>query len=99
MCSHISDEIISRTLRAFSRAVVRQERTELEFWRSNVRKRMTFSLVAAAYALAKAAWSPDVITSGSHCCTGSPGKSRFRFKLTEMKRATFSARSTYRHIQ
>ena len=49
---------------------------------------------AESYDLANAAWSPVVITSGSHCCTGIAGRSRFRFRLTEMKRATFSARST-----
>ena len=30
---------------------------------------------------------------GIHCCSASPGRSRPRFRLTEMKRATFSARS------
>ena len=94
MCSHISDEMISRTLRAFSRAARRQERIEFGLSSSNVRNWTTFSLVVVPIRFWNSASSPVVTTSGHHCCPASPGMSRLRFRLTAMKRATFSARST-----
>ena len=46
ICSHISEEMVSRTERAFSRAARRQEKIELGLSASKVRNRITFSCVA-----------------------------------------------------
>ena len=46
-CSHISEEMVSRTERAFSRAARRQEEIELGLLASKVRNWITLSCVAS----------------------------------------------------
>src|SRR5712691_3310428 len=48
-CSHISEEMISRTLRAFSRALLRHERIEFGYSASNDRNCSTLSRVGTPY--------------------------------------------------
>ena len=49
----MADEMISRTDRAFSRAARTQDKIELGFFVSNVRKRMTVACVASPCRSAK----------------------------------------------
>ena len=87
--------MISRTLRAFSRAARRQERMELGLSLSNVRNFVTASLRRGAAPLGEL----GVVPGGGHerfplLIAGPAGASSMSWKFTSTKRATFSARST-----
>ncbi len=83
-CAHISDEIVSRTDRAFSRARRKHDAMELGFSVSYARYSITRACVATPKRSLNSSASPVVSMSGCHWCAGASGRSICRFRLTPM---------------
>ena len=97
--SHIAELIMSRTVRAFSRAALRQLAIELGLAGSKARNEITLAWSAWPWRSRKSAWSPKVQTSAFHSRPWLIVPSRARSKAVSTARATFSARSIWRFIQ
>ena len=102
MTSHISREIWSRIMRAFSRAAWTQDRMEPACRRSKARKSVTVWLSAAAWSLPNSSAAPELRIRDSQQLPGAAEcswRSARKCRLTSSSLAVFSARSICRLIQ